>query len=720
MKKLRVELGHCYGIKKMIREFDFSRCSATAIYAPNGSMKSSLAQVFRDIAEGVDSSDRVFPDRKAMRKVTDEYGKPIAKDCVLVIGPYKPDLRYSGKTATLLVNPQLRERYEDLHVEVDAMQDSFCRALKAISKSKLDIEAEVSNAILKENTGFRDALRRVMFEVNSQTTAPFADIPYDLVFNEKVLLLVNTKGFKEAIGQYIEHYNRLLSSSTYFRQGVFNYYNATTIAKSLADNGFFDARHTVSLNAGKKIEISSREELEKLIAEEKDRITNDQELKSKFAAIDKVATKNEQCREFMSYIEKNVGVIPELQNYQAFKEKVWKSYFKALFDQYSALVAKYHEVDERRMAIEVAARSERTQWERVIEIFNDRFFVPFTLSVTNKVEVMLRAEPVLSLGFTFNDGSDKALIEEPMLMQVLSTGEKKALYILDVLFEIERRKDAKHETLLVVDDIADSFDYKNKYAIIQYLKDLADEPQFKQIILTHNFDFFRTIESRFVDYDSCLMASKTDSETTLSQAQGIKNIFVKDWKGHFFSNARKRVASIPFIRNLVEYTRGEDDNRYKQLTSLLHWRGDSDGILQSDLDAIFNETFGTSGKCADSNVPVVDVIAREALECLAASSGVNFEHKIVLSIAIRLAAERFMCARIFDSAFVAQLAKDQSSKLFKRYEKEFPNDGAIETLQRVLLMTPANIHLNSFMYEPILDMSDEHLRKLYGEVLSLR
>jgi hypothetical protein len=35
-------------------------------------------------------------------------------------------------------------------------------------------------------------------------------------------------------------------------------------------------------------------------------------------------------------------------------------------------------------------------------------------------------------------------------------------------------------------------------------------------------------------------------------------------------------------------------------------------------------------------------------------------------------------------------------------------------------MTPENIHLNSFMYEPILDMSDEHLRKLYEAVLALQ
>ena len=38
---------------------------------------------------------------------------------------------------------------------------------------------------------------------------------------------------------------------------------------------------------------------------------------------------------------------------------------------------------------------------------------------------------------------------------------------------------------------------------------------------------------------------------------------------------------------------------------------------------------------------------------------------------------------------------------------------------KVLLITPENIHLNSFMYEPILDMSDEHLRCLYTETLAL-
>jgi hypothetical protein len=34
-------------------------------------------------------------------------------------------------------------------------------------------------------------------------------------------------------------------------------------------------------------------------------------------------------------------------------------------------------------------------------------------------------------------------------------------------------------------------------------------------------------------------------------------------------------------------------------------------------------------------------------------------------------------------------------------------------------MTPENIHVNSFMYEPIIDMADDHLRDLYARVKSL-
>lgn len=327
---------------------------------------------------------------------------------------------------------------------------------------------------------------------------------------------------------------------------------------------------------------------------------------------------------------------------------------------------------------------------------------------------------MLALGFVFKDEYGEAEVDRSSLMAVLSTGEKKALYILNIIFEIEARKKADQATIFVIDDIADSFDYRNKYAIIQYLMEIAEEPNFNQVILTHNFDFFRTISSRFVPYDHCFMAAKSNSGITLQKAAGISNVFVKDWKVNFFSDPKKRIASIPFIRNIIEYTKGDQDPTFIKLTSLLHWRADSATITEGDLDEIYSAVCGDQKAWHDAASSVMDDIAQSANECLTAGDGANFENKIVLSIATRVAAEKFMLGKINDSVFASAISSNQTSKLFARYRAERGGDAvAIEVVQRVMLMTPENIHLNSFMYEPILDMSDEHLRKLYKDVLAL-
>jgi len=44
MNRVTVDLKNCYGIKKLQHTFDFTQRKAYAIYAPNGSMKSSFAE----------------------------------------------------------------------------------------------------------------------------------------------------------------------------------------------------------------------------------------------------------------------------------------------------------------------------------------------------------------------------------------------------------------------------------------------------------------------------------------------------------------------------------------------------------------------------------------------------------------------------------------------------------------------------------------------------
>ncbi len=98
----------------------------------------------------------------------------------------------------------------------------------------------------------------------------------------------------------------------------------------------------------------------------------------------------------------------------------------------------------------------------------------------------------------------------------------------------------------------------------------------------------------------------------------------------------------------------------------------------------------------------------------------NLENKIVLAVAIRLAAERLMIGKIQDDDFVAGIEANQTQVLIRKFKAQFSNEAeTIKVLDRVALMTPENIHVNSFMYEPIVDMSDDHLRRLYDRVKTL-
>ncbi|MBS1953615.1 MAG: phage infection protein [Cyanobacteria bacterium SZAS-4] len=717
MKKLKLELENCYGIRKLDTEFSFEKGSACALYAPNGAMKSSLARTFQDIINKRPSEDRVFADRSAARKVVDEVGAEIPAAAIFVIEPYDKQFGHSEKTSTLLVDNRLRREYEALFVEIDAAKKTFLKAMKEQTGSKRDLEKEISQAFTKTGDEFFQALIRIKDEVTKQSDAPLSSEPYDVIYDEKVVSFLAAKGIKDLLQSYIEKYNELLAASTYFKKDTFTYYNAEQIAKTLASNGFFDAKHTILLNSKINVEIKTVEDLQKLIEAEKEQITSDTELRKRFSEIEDKIHKNVNLREFQAYLQNNPQILPMLSNMEKLKEEIWKSCFKAKLDLYTQLIELYQAAEKRKREIEKTAQEQRTQWEEVIRIFNERFFVPFKLTVKNREAVMLGKDVIANLAFTFEDGHGSASIDKNQLLEVLSTGEKKAFYILNIIFEVEARKKAGQPTLFIVDDIADSFDYKNKYAIIEYLRDISEEPNFKQLILTHNFDFFRTVESRFVPYLNCKMALKTSNGINVIQATGIKNVFANDWKSNFFSDDKKKIASIAFVRNIIEYTKGEDDPDYCLLTSLLHWKADTQTISIKELDGIFNKLFSEQGSSGADAKPVVNLIFEQATTCLSDPEGINLENKIILSIATRLMAERFMVRMINDPVAVNAIKSSQTAKLVKMYKQKFPsNDKELYVLQRVMLMTPETIHVNSFMYEPILDMSDDHLRRLLEDV----
>ena len=189
---------------------------------------------------------------------------------------------------------------------------------------------------------------------------------------------------------------------------------------------------------------------------------------------------------------------------------------------------------------------QQEQWERVVDVFKKRFHAPFKVDIQNPRRVMLNDEPA-RLTFTYVRGTEEREKTKEELMECLSVGEKRALYLLQVLFDLERIK-----------DIANS----NKYAIIEYLSELSKNKMIDLLILTHNFDFYRTISSRLnINYKMCFVAQKEeDGKITMSDFPFKKDFFnagiiekIRHGKLDDENLLRTFISAIPFCRNICEY-----------------------------------------------------------------------------------------------------------------------------------------------------------------------
>ncbi len=716
--KLSVDLKNCYGISELVHEFDFSNTSGYAIYAPNGFMKTSFSKTFDDLAKGRETKDLIFPDRAPARVIKDDAGNDIAADSVFVVEPYNADFS-SEKTSLLLVNSVVKQKYDDALKEIADKQSALFAKLKQLSGltgRTVTPETEILKCFGKRSTAeLVESLEEV---VRKGDPSQLSTVVYAEVFNDKTVGLLESGSIKDQLEEYIQKYNELVSKSDVLSKR-FNHYSASTVNKQLKDNGFFEAKHTVNLRTkdGMK-EISTADELTEKIEEERKKILTDKDLATKFDAIDKKIQNNE-LRKFRDYLFDNQHILPYLKDFKKLQKDLWIAYLVDQKDLYSQFLDAYR---TSKVTIEEAieqAKSERTEWEAVVEAFNKRFSVPFKMNVANQDDVILKgSQPTIS--FKFSDGDGEGEVAKDSLLKVLSQGEKRALYILNILFEIETRRKQGAVTILVVDDIADSFDYKNKYAIIEYLKDIVASGQFLCLFLSHNFDFYRSISGRLGFRRDCkLHATKTGRKLKLVQEKYQKNPF-NHWKDNL-NTPSFCISAIPFVINLAEYC--GLDVEFIKLTSLLHIKTDTDTLTLDELCTIYKKLLADKQQLALAPPAklVIDVINEEAESVFAAQEeAVELEGKIVLSIAIRLLAERHMIRAINNAAFVGGITENQTIKLLQEYKRLAlgrPKD--VLVLEQVNLMTPENIHLNSFMYEPILDLGIAHLKTLYSEVKTL-
>jgi len=97
----------------------------------------------------------------------------------------------------------------------------------------------------------------------------------------------------------------------------------------------------------------------------------------------------------------------------------------------------------------------------------------------------------------------------------------------------------------------------------------------------------------------------------------------------------------------------------------------------------------------------------------------NLENKIVLALAIRLTTEK-RALEILNLPYGDGI--NQTYELYKKVKESsyILTEKEGEIFERVMIMTPEHLHLNSFMFEPLIDISIDSLIDLYTKCKSFQ
>lgn len=587
-----------------------------------------------------------------------------------------------------------------------------------------------------ENDSFLNQLKNIEDKLKNKLSL-FNHIKYDEIFDKTLFKKINEEEFQNNVEEFISKNNEIYKNYGFLEKGKFSYAEFKIIAEELKKNNFFVQCNSIRLNDS--IVIKDEKELKEWV----DKI--DKEIKEipALSSINKLLNTG-KGRNLKQIIENNIEIVPYLkrENTNLLKEQLWISYIKDNEENFNKLKESFKSIEEE---IE-NHKNETTEWEKALEIFEKRFSPPYKMNIANKFASII-GEGLPAVLFEFknhNNETQKKEYNQEALNElgILSQGERRALYLLNIIFDIEKlkieNKTNPKDLLIIIDDIADSFDYKNKYAIIEYLNEIAEIPGFKLIILTHNFDFYRAINLRLaISKSNMLYAIKQNNKIKLEKFQlNIDDkIFFLDWIKEL--NNRKFIALIPYVRNIIQFTNKiENNDDYKTLTKVLHI---SDTNLVSNKKVKYNEIFDIFSKYIkfpddiiekwENNSELLeiyneanDVLDQYKNDKLELKLELELELKVVLSIAIRLKSEEYMIKKLklngVDDKEINQ--NKQTGQLFNLCLKNklIPqNDQLI--LKKALIIMPENVHINSFMYEPLIDTELEDLIKSYNDIKNL-
>jgi hypothetical protein len=150
-----------------------------------------------------------------------------------------------------------------------------------------------------------------------------------------------------------------------------------------------------------------------VLIDDQNAIFKSEAMEKKFKQIDKEFTKKglHNLRNTITFSHNRYLILPELKDIQGFRRKFMLSIFQSHFTEYEnwrkAYIPAKIEIDR----ITAEANKDQDRWIETLNIFKDKFIVPFELKIDNQSDVLLKESiPVISFEYDGVRFSQKELL----------------------------------------------------------------------------------------------------------------------------------------------------------------------------------------------------------------------------------------------------------------------------------------------------------------------
>lgn len=715
-----------FGVKKMNNSNLI--CENTIIYSPNGVMKSSFAdglefisknQKPRDIFNDIDGSYEIEYSDGTVSKIIDENTTDNEMNLFVFRGEDISEEVFSNPNlANIVISSGLKKQYEG---KLSSITDKMNRIKELVILNILEVgvktktsETKYSNFISQfSGTSELEKINDFLSKKHSILTENITGIKYEDLFNSKTEPILTESDFVNEAQKYNDLKDKKLDELIFNNDfGIIQLQNTHAV---LIKNNYYKAGHKLLINNAQLDEKG----VEALIKNTIESVYESEEMLTIFNKVKSTLDKNADTRKLRDELSKNSWLLEKLSNSQQFKIDFIFTKLASSLHEMLSIKNEMESIMKDISAIFKAAEKHVSIWEEVIKKYNQRF-------VNKHYEILIEDKPNAVIGLKQPQfikvfkGTHEKITEEKF--KRFSSGEKRAIYILYFLFEVELRKQAGSRFIIIADDIVDSFDYKNKYSMIEYLRELSLDPQIQIIILTHNFDFYRSCRHAI----GSGLKSQLFSFLNKTGEIDLFNIYATDYESFNLIEKWKSkddksslIALIPFLRNIIELKHGTRHSDYLELTNYLHYNLNTGTKNLNILGTIYNRF---SIKCTSADYDnYLDVLVDEVKKIKVAIPETDLKTKTLLGIFIRVASDYYLLneyRRIKETDPVVSSETNWSNYLRKEIFSHLSPEGQ-EIINRSIVIAPPFAHVNCFMYEPLIDVGTEILLSTAKELIRI-